>query len=537
MPVNQLHQIDDLKEEVLELISSDLNPLREKYHYGDYDLGGFVSWRPMVLIIGNYSAGKSTFINELVGEDIQRTGQAPTDDCFTVITYQDDADKNFIEERDGRVLLGDESLPFKRLKSQGERFLSHFRLKKVRSDILKNLALIDTPGMLDSISERDRGYNYQEVIGELASLADLIILLFDSHKAGTVRESYESLRNTLPKSTMEDRVLFVLNRVDECQSIDDLMRVHGALCWNLSQMTGRKDIPQIHLTYSPQGGPDLMDVDDDLLRAYLKDVSYQKQEVIHRILDVPRKRIDHLATYLEIHCQRMHQFISACQSYSNFTRLAKYSLSKWITISCLIFAASIGVLFSSPIMAPLGVSNLTLALLFSASGALLLVRSILSRAFFHRSKRYFLSNIHEYVTLKNQYETDHWNLISADVKKVIDKKHDLLPDRKVMKMDKKDMEDTMERVAYLRNQISRMSPDKTEVIGTVTEHQKQNRESFRARATKRLRLIGKQKTFTDQNIVNSGGKDLAQAPDDRMTQIIGKQIDLLDQSTPEAANK
>lgn len=535
--MNQLHQIDDLKEEVLELISSDLNPLREKYHYGDYDLGGFVSWRPMVLIIGNYSAGKSTFINELVGEDIQRTGQAPTDDCFTVITYQDDADKNFIEERDGRVLLGDESLPFKRLKSQGERFLSHFRLKKVRSDILKNLALIDTPGMLDSISERDRGYNYQEVIGELASLADLIILLFDSHKAGTVRESYDSLRNTLPKSTMEDRVLFVLNRVDECQNIDDLMRVHGALCWNLSQMTGRKDIPQIHLTYSPQGGPDLTDVDDDLLRAYLKDVSHQKQEVIHRILDVPRKRIDHLATYLEIHCQRMHQFISACQSYSDFTRLAKYSLSKWITLSCLIFAASIGLLFSSPIIGALGVSNLALAIFFSVIGILLLLRSILSRAFFHRSKRHFLSNIHEYVTLKNQYEKDHWNLISAEVKKVIDKKHDLLPDRKVMKMDKKDMEDTMERVAYLRNQISRMSPDKTEVIGGVTTNQQpQKRESLRVRATRRLRLTSKQKTSTE-TLLSSGGGNTAQAPDDRMTQIIGKQIDLLDQSAPEAANK
>jgi EH domain-containing protein 1 len=31
----------------------------------------------------------------------------------------------------------------------------------------------------------------------------------------------------------------------------DLLRVYGTLCWNLSQITGRKDIPMIHLTYSP----------------------------------------------------------------------------------------------------------------------------------------------------------------------------------------------------------------------------------------------------------------------------------------------
>ena len=36
---------------------------------------------------------------------------------------------------------------------------------------LQNLAIIDTPGMLDSITERDRGYNYQEVIGDLAQIA------------------------------------------------------------------------------------------------------------------------------------------------------------------------------------------------------------------------------------------------------------------------------------------------------------------------------------------------------------------------------
>ena len=42
--------------------------------------------------------------------------------------------------------------------------LAHFRLKKVNSTFLEQLAIIDTPGMLDSVSERDRGYNYQEVI-------------------------------------------------------------------------------------------------------------------------------------------------------------------------------------------------------------------------------------------------------------------------------------------------------------------------------------------------------------------------------------
>ena len=45
----------------------------------------------------------------------------------------------------------------------------------------------------------------------------------------------------------------MLNWIDECSSLNDLLRVYGTLCWNLSQITGRKDIPMIRLTYSRHG--------------------------------------------------------------------------------------------------------------------------------------------------------------------------------------------------------------------------------------------------------------------------------------------
>ena len=35
----------------------------------------FISWKPIVLILGNYSSGKSTLINELLSQKIQSTGQ------------------------------------------------------------------------------------------------------------------------------------------------------------------------------------------------------------------------------------------------------------------------------------------------------------------------------------------------------------------------------------------------------------------------------------------------------------------------------
>lgn len=233
------------------LLNSKVRPRFNRYGVPIDGLMAPLKWKPLVLVIGNYSSGKSTLINELIGKDVQRVGQAPTDDCFTILSR---TEKNSGEaEIPGSSVVSDERLPFGGLRCFGEKFFSHLRLKHVDSPFLENLALIDTPGMLDSVTERDRGYDYLSVIGELARLSDVIILMFDPHKAGTIKETYQAIRSTLPGSTGEDRVLYVLNRIDECANATDLLRSYGTLCWNLSQMTGRKDIPRIYMTFSDMG--------------------------------------------------------------------------------------------------------------------------------------------------------------------------------------------------------------------------------------------------------------------------------------------
>ncbi len=215
------------------------------------DFGGIdasLKWKPLVLVIGNYSSGKSTLINEIIGKDIQRTGQAPTDDSFTIITKNEGSGEI---EVPGSTLVNDEKLPFERFKHFGEKLISHICMKYVDSEAVDNLAIIDSPGMLDATSEKDRGYDYMKVLGEFARMADLIVLMFDPHKAGTIKESYEAIRNTLPEKSGEHRTIFVMSRIDECDNLTDFTRSFGTLCWNMSQMTGRKDIPHIYLTYAP----------------------------------------------------------------------------------------------------------------------------------------------------------------------------------------------------------------------------------------------------------------------------------------------
>ena len=52
---------------------------------GDESYATQISWWPLVSVLGTFSAGKSSFINYVLGRNVQTAGVAPTDDCFTVI--------------------------------------------------------------------------------------------------------------------------------------------------------------------------------------------------------------------------------------------------------------------------------------------------------------------------------------------------------------------------------------------------------------------------------------------------------------------
>lgn len=405
--------IKSLRSEMLEIVSQQLTPLALRYGYSDVALETTIKWRPQVLILGNYSSGKSTLINDFLGAKIQGTGQAPTDDSFTVITYDEPADPDqpveVIETRDGKFLLNDSEYPFEALKKHGQRFASHFKLKKVNSPFLQNLALIDTPGMLDSISERDRGYNYQEVIGDLAQIADLVLVLFDPHKAGTVREAHTSLRDTLPARTFEDRVLFVLNRIDECASMIDLLRVYGTLCWNLSQITGRKDIPMIHLTYSPQA---VASGNDDRDLSYLGFLENQREELKNAVELAPRYRLDNLAAYIETHSHQLAHLLEALISYRK--RARKLAFKSWTVaavLSLIVAALVFGASQSAPFATPWGIYTY---LAVSGAGALLTLlfwRISMNRLLFKRFHKKMLKNIDHLTELSTQTRRDSWEMV------------------------------------------------------------------------------------------------------------------------------
>ncbi len=298
-----------LQRDIEKRVRGKLFPLFKEYGLNTGDLDAVLKWKPIVLLLGNYSSGKSTLVNELLERDIQLTGQSPTDDSFTVLTAPG------LEEQEGLVpgatLVNDDNLPFSVMKSYGDKLVSHFQMKQLDLKILDNLAIVDTPGMLDSVTEKGRGYNYDGVVGEFARLADLVVLMFDPHKAGTIKETYTTIRNTLPVTSEEDRIVFVMSRVDECENPGDLIRSYGTLCWNLSQMTGRKDIPRIFLTYAPSASRHA-----SVGNAWID----ERSELKEKILGAPELKISHILHLVDRKLFELKLAVEAMQQFGKTGR-------------------------------------------------------------------------------------------------------------------------------------------------------------------------------------------------------------------------
>jgi len=206
---------DTLIQECLRLRRTVVQPISDK-HLGPLDKGTISNTLfPFVLLLGNHSSGKSSFINHLLKKKVQVSGVAPTDDCFTIIgpcAPGEDAD------REGPALIGDPDLGFSGLKHFGP-ILVHRTQLKIRSETaVKDFMLVDTPGMIDSALSRtsdesvmDRGYDFEGVCRWYAERADVILLFFDPDKPGTTGETLSILTNALVG--LDHKLHIILNKV------------------------------------------------------------------------------------------------------------------------------------------------------------------------------------------------------------------------------------------------------------------------------------------------------------------------------------
>ena len=180
---------------------------------------------PLIMLIGPYSSGKTSFIQHLIGKPFpgERIGPEPTTDKFVAIMNSDE------EERvvPGNALTVTPNTPFSGLEKFGNGFLTRFEGSQVvGSDILKNVLLIDTPGVLSGEKQKlGRSYVYQDVMEWFAERSDIIILMFDVQKLDISDEMDTSIKSL---SKHYDKIRVVLNKADTV-SHQNLIKVYGAL--------------------------------------------------------------------------------------------------------------------------------------------------------------------------------------------------------------------------------------------------------------------------------------------------------------------
>jgi GTPase SAR1 family protein len=269
---------------------------------------------PTVLFLGNHSSGKSTFINHLIGEEIQKTGLAPTDDGFTLLIHGRQQDVF-----DGQTVVSHPALAYRSLQRLGPAFLAHLRLKTHPSELLESVSLIDSPGMIDAAgSGESRGYNFVAGVRSLSEMADLILIFFDPDKPGTTGETMSIFIETL--AGLEHKLLIVLNKVDLFPNIRDFARTYGTLCWNLSKTIKTKDVPHIFTTYLPDPARSRPRPEPPPIP--LKDFDAAREEIIAEIQRAPTRRADNLVSDLLAHARALSMQARVSRSIaSHFQRL------------------------------------------------------------------------------------------------------------------------------------------------------------------------------------------------------------------------
>ncbi len=183
-----------------------------------------IPWWPLVAILGTFSAGKSSFINHLLGRKLQLTGNQAVDDKFTVISYS--------TGEDGRVLPGvaldsDPRFPFYQMsdeinkvaEGEGKRIDAYLQMKTSCSEKLSGKIFIDSPGF-DADDQRN---TILRLTDHIIDLSDLVLVFFDARhpEPGAMQDTLDHLvRDTISRSDSE-KFLYILNQIDTAAQEDN----------------------------------------------------------------------------------------------------------------------------------------------------------------------------------------------------------------------------------------------------------------------------------------------------------------------------
>ena len=218
-------------ENLADIYRDKIHPLEEQHSFPQFHapLMNRIDFfaKPMVLLVGQYSVGKTSFIKYLVGRDFPgiSIGPEPTTDSFFAVMHG--TENRLIP---GHTVPMETDKPFKSLLQFGDGFLNKFRCAECNSPMLESITFVDTPGILSGAKQRlGRNYDFAKVIERFACRCDRILLLFDAHKLD-ISDEFKSNIEVLKGHV--DKMRCVLNKADQITN-QQLLRYMVHLCGHL----------------------------------------------------------------------------------------------------------------------------------------------------------------------------------------------------------------------------------------------------------------------------------------------------------------
>lgn len=156
-------------------------------------------------VLGEFNRGKSTFINSLIGQDLLPTGITPTTASINILKY---SEKPYL-----KVINQDQVSEIKEIDVNTFLDLDYEKISYLElgynSDFLKNIIVVDTPGVNDINKQRI------EITYDFIPKSDAVIFLLDAEQVLSKSE-FDFFQNKVLSNDI-NKIIFVINKTDNIQ--------------------------------------------------------------------------------------------------------------------------------------------------------------------------------------------------------------------------------------------------------------------------------------------------------------------------------
>ncbi|XP_050457291.1 sarcalumenin [Cataglyphis hispanica] len=258
-------EADIILRDLKRLYDNAIKPLETMYKYRDLSNRHFgdpeIFSKPLVLFMGPWSGGKSSIINYLLDIEYKPislrtgglrecleehckspngkndTGAEPSPAYFNIIMHGEEE-----EILDGTQLAADWT--FSGLQKFGQGLLDRLRGLRLNNKLLERVNIVEIPGILEIRKQVQRLFPFNDACQWFIDRADIIFLVYDPAKLDVGPET-EAILDQLKGREYQTRI--ILNKADQVKP-EELMRVQGALIWNISPLMSSAEPPIMYST-------------------------------------------------------------------------------------------------------------------------------------------------------------------------------------------------------------------------------------------------------------------------------------------------